>query len=352
MIGATQMNFGDGNRNITPLSTASLFSSSTSYAVDDYCFYDGTLYRCTTAHSGVWNASHFVAVTIADELADVKSDLSEIISGGGGVTDALKLALLQIAQKVAYIDDGGQDYYQDLYDALYGSAPVVDLESISAVYTQSGTVYDTASLDDLKSDLVVTATYSDSTTETVTTYTLSGTLTEGTSTITVSYGGKTTTFTVTVTHWQAEEVLWIDGYSDSNSTQAKAQYAPFYLTSQHYTFDYTKSITAIELKVYTAGTIAIGHQDESTVIGKGSSTARGAFTVDETITLTQTGKQKITLTTPITLSSGECLGIMNVGNTAVFLYGTNGTNKGFYYCGASNVTANNNNSLGINVYVA
>lgn len=74
------------------------------------------------------------------------------------------------------------------------------LSSISAVYTQSGTVYDTDSLDSLKTDLVVTAHYSDSSTSTVASsaYTLSGTLTVGTSTITVSYGGKTTTFTVTV----------------------------------------------------------------------------------------------------------------------------------------------------------
>lgn len=197
MIGATQMNFGDGNRNITPLSTASLFSSSTSYAVDDYCFYDGTLYRCTTAHSGVWNASHFTAVTIADELADVKSDLSEIISGGGGVTDALKLALLQIAQKVAYIDDDGQDYYDALYDALY---PTATLDSISAIYTQGGVIYTDNTLDDLKPDLVVTGHWSDSTTTTISTgYTLSGSLTAGTSTITVSYSGLSTTFTVNVT---------------------------------------------------------------------------------------------------------------------------------------------------------
>lgn len=40
---------------------------------------------------------------------------------GGGVTEALKTALLQIASKVAYIDDDGADYYQDLYDALYSS---------------------------------------------------------------------------------------------------------------------------------------------------------------------------------------------------------------------------------------
>ena len=74
------------------------------------------------------------------------------------------------------------------------------LESISAVYTQSGTVYATTSLNDLKTDLVVTALYDDTTSATVasTDYTLSGTLTEGTSTVTVSYGGKTTTFSVTV----------------------------------------------------------------------------------------------------------------------------------------------------------
>ena len=80
------------------------------------------------------------------------------------------------------------------------TAITAELVSISAVYTQSGTVYDTDSLDSLKSDLVVTATYSDSSTSTVASadYTLSGTLTEGTSTITVSYDGKTATFNVTV----------------------------------------------------------------------------------------------------------------------------------------------------------
>lgn len=75
------------------------------------------------------------------------------------------------------------------------------LVSIACVYTQSGTVYESTSLDSLKSDLVVTATWDNSTTSTVasTDYELSGTLTEGTSTITVTYGGKTTTFNVTVT---------------------------------------------------------------------------------------------------------------------------------------------------------
>lgn len=81
---------------------------------------------------------------------------------------------------------------------ITAAAAQAALVSITAVYTQSGTVYDTDSLDSLKSDLVVTATYADSSTATVTDYTLSGTLAEGTSTVTVSYGGKTDTISVVV----------------------------------------------------------------------------------------------------------------------------------------------------------
>lgn len=137
-------------------------------------------------------------ITHEQEFIDRLEAIEEWIeTADQGVSDALKVALLQIAQKVAYIDEHGQDYYNDLYEALY---PPAGLTSITAVYTQGGTVYDTDELDSLKADLVVTAHYDDSSSEVVTTYTLSGTLTEGTSTITVAYGGKTATFTVTVTH--------------------------------------------------------------------------------------------------------------------------------------------------------
>ena len=136
-------------------------------------------------------------LSVEGAAADAKATGDAIASVGGGLTEDIKQALLQIASKVAYIDDDGQDYYDALEDALY---PPANLVSISAVYTQSGTVYDTDTLDSLKPDLVVTAHYDDHSTSTVasTAYVLSGTLTVGTSTITVSYGGKTTTFTVTV----------------------------------------------------------------------------------------------------------------------------------------------------------
>lgn len=229
-----------------------------------------------------------------DEIADLRSSIEQ----ASGLTSAIKSALLQLAQKVAYIDEDGQTYYDDLYDALYppivvtaitlsanslsfgtlnstqqltatttpvggeviwsssnpsvatvsatglvtavawGNATITatsgnvsatcsvaiaqaTVTSISATYTQSGDVYDSDSLDSLKTDLVVTATWSNQTTSTVASsdYTLSGTLTAGTSTITVSYSGQTTTFNVTVSKsmciaYSFSNIEWTSGKID------------------------------------------------------------------------------------------------------------------------------------------
>lgn len=75
----------------------------------------------------------------------------------------------------------------------------VEIVSIAAAYTQDGEVYKNATLDSLKSGLVVTATYNNNETGVITDYTLSGTLAIGESTITVTAGEATATFTVNVT---------------------------------------------------------------------------------------------------------------------------------------------------------
>lgn len=140
------------------------------------------------------------------------------LGGDGGVSidNEFKDALLQFASKAAYIDDNGQDYYDDLYNALYPTVQFITCE-----YTQTKTVCPTDSLDSLKSDLVVTAHYDDSTSIVPSAdYTLNGSLTVGTSTITVSYGGKTTTFTVTVT---ASGESFLTPVTDWNSSGATVQ---------------------------------------------------------------------------------------------------------------------------------
>jgi hypothetical protein len=131
------------------------------------------------------------------------------------------------------------------------------LTGITATYTQSGTVYDTDSLDDLKADLVVTASYDDSGTETITDYTLSGTLGVGTSTITVSYGGFTDTFTVTVTspywdyEWSATSKTLPDGMTGTYhdfTTEADA----LYIENPELKLDYIGNMRwVMECKMYS-----------------------------------------------------------------------------------------------------
>lgn len=127
-----------------------------------------------------------------DEISDLKSLIAR-----GGLSDDIKQALLFIASNVTWAGNNptGQTYINALEEVLYPSATIT---RISCVYTQSGIVFTSDSLDSLKQDLVVTAHYSDGTTTNVVLYTLSGTLTVGTSTVTVTYSGKTTTFNVTV----------------------------------------------------------------------------------------------------------------------------------------------------------
>lgn len=118
------------------------------------------------------------------------------VMDGKGLTNSFKNALLECFRHVAWTDTNGSTLFAAL-EAAMGST----LLSITATYTQSGYVFDDASLDSLLTDLQVVASYSDGTSETIDNndVVLNGTLSEGTSTITVTYFGKTDTFDVTVT---------------------------------------------------------------------------------------------------------------------------------------------------------
>lgn len=52
-------------------SIAADYSTSKNYAVGDYAWYDGKLYRCTTAIASAesWNSAHWTAAAISDEIA-------------------------------------------------------------------------------------------------------------------------------------------------------------------------------------------------------------------------------------------------------------------------------------------
>jgi len=152
---------------------------------------------------------------VRGQISELKSALSN--SMPSAVKHALDAMLLNMVVK-------NDDVFRDEYNTFHTWAYAVNLLSISAVYTPSGAVYDTDSLDSLRSDLVVTASYDDGTSQIVTGYTLSGTLTEGTSTITVSYDGKTTTFNVTV-----ESQWWTLEWDKSDGNY------PYTVDSSHWT---------------------------------------------------------------------------------------------------------------------
>lgn len=61
-------NYSGGGGEFDTSIIADDFNSTTSYAVDDYCVYEGALYKCTTAHTGTWNASHFTETQVSEEL--------------------------------------------------------------------------------------------------------------------------------------------------------------------------------------------------------------------------------------------------------------------------------------------
>lgn len=56
------------------------YSSIKTYAVGDYCIYNGSLYRCTTAitTAEAWTAAHWTAVSIGGELVEIKSDVGAV----------------------------------------------------------------------------------------------------------------------------------------------------------------------------------------------------------------------------------------------------------------------------------
>ena len=169
-------------------------------------------------------------------------------------SDEVKTALLQIAQKVAYIDADGQDYYDALYDALY---PPVGLDSISAVFDSSATIYNTDTLDDLKQYLTVTAYYSSGDSEVVDSYTLSGSMDAGTQTITVAYGGKTTTFTVTVVEWLTSiSAVFTQGSATIYDTDTLDMLKQYLVVTATYADTTTATIASTDYTL--SGTLAAG----------------------------------------------------------------------------------------------
>lgn len=89
---------------VTP-GVASAYSSSATYAVGDYCFYNGSLYRCITpiTTAEAWTAAHWTAAVLGDDVGDLKSAIAYSNEG--------LLPYSTIAKK--YINPSNGGYYTD-----------------------------------------------------------------------------------------------------------------------------------------------------------------------------------------------------------------------------------------------
>lgn len=66
--------------------------------------------------TGLQTLNHSSVVAAINEIKNDNNSINENI-----LTEAIKTALLQIANKIIYIDENGQEYYNALFNALYPS---------------------------------------------------------------------------------------------------------------------------------------------------------------------------------------------------------------------------------------
>lgn len=68
-------------------SAAVAFSAESTYSVGQYVTHEGILYRCTTAHTGAWDAAHFAEECLtqpdANLVIDDETGVLEVVDAGG-----------------------------------------------------------------------------------------------------------------------------------------------------------------------------------------------------------------------------------------------------------------------------
>ena len=89
----------------TPESTAEEFSTSKAYAVGDYCFYNGELYKCKEEKTaGAWAAEKFKKANLGGDVSALKSDFANVTEG---YQDGTESHTLDITWSTGYMATDG-----------------------------------------------------------------------------------------------------------------------------------------------------------------------------------------------------------------------------------------------------
>lgn len=117
------------------------FSTTTVYAVNDRCYKDGFLYKCTTAHTGAWDASDFTTVTLDDVIPKplTASDLQDIKDSFKGMNKGAPLRMMVYSPNEQAVGK-----WQQIVDGVLKEKPLyektIDVNNITFTSTD-GTKY-------------------------------------------------------------------------------------------------------------------------------------------------------------------------------------------------------------------
>lgn len=104
------------------ITIAPFFNAETAYTAGDLVYYNGLTYRCTNDHEGAWDADDFAATTIENELATLKSGLTNLENG----TKTL-LGKLQVTESVQLPSNWKRLYMRvNISDYFNGSISAID----------------------------------------------------------------------------------------------------------------------------------------------------------------------------------------------------------------------------------
>ena len=97
----------------TSLAPAFNASRSGGYKVGEFCTNDGTVYICTVDHTGSWNASHFAATNLGDQINALKSALDDV-----GLKESVFRLLWSYAPAYKYFDTGDKEFKSGNHDRV------------------------------------------------------------------------------------------------------------------------------------------------------------------------------------------------------------------------------------------
>lgn len=161
----------------------------------------------TLSESVIYNSLQ-VTYEISSDVTAVDRVAREAIEhAGGGLSDAIKSALLACFRGVTWEDDDSQLLYSNLESALYSGETHTLVASFSANYR---TVFTDDPIDSIKDNLTVLY---DGEAVARADYTLSGNLAVGQNKLTVSYKGRSASVTV-----PAVEIPWTVSVANDNMT--------------------------------------------------------------------------------------------------------------------------------------